>query len=140
MMRLSASKLPLRVETVARGLPSGGNTAVNSAAMLRALKDRKYEQVLDEYADMVEANIEPDSVMLNALVEAKASGGAADAIAAKLQAAQAAHTNLHDLVEMQKTVKYRDSSALFTPATPAHRRAEAQVAALAAEMAMLGGA
>ena len=75
-----------------------------------------------------------------ALVEAKASGGAADAIAAKLQAAQAAHTNLHDLVEMQKTVKYRDSSALFTPATPAHRRAEAQVAALAAEMAMLGGA
>lgn len=74
-----------------------------------------------------------------ALVEAKASGGAADAIAAKLQAAQAAHTNLHDLVEMQKTVKYRDSSALFTPATPAHRRAEAQVAALAAEMAMLGG-
>ena len=75
-----------------------------------------------------------------ALVEAKASGGAADAIAAKLQAAQAAHTNLHDLVEMQKTVKYRDSSALFTPATPAHRRAEAQVAALVAEMAMLGGA
>ena len=74
------------------------------------------------------------------LVEAKASGGAADAIAAKLQAAQAAHTNLHDLVEMQKTVKYRDSSALFTPATPAHRRAEAQVAALAAEMAILGGA
>ena len=44
------------------------------------------------------------------------------------------------IVEMQKTVKYRDQSSLWVPATPAHRRAEAQVAALAAEMAMLGGA
>ena len=43
MMRLSASKLPLRVETVARGLPSGGNAAVNSAAMLRALKSPALE-------------------------------------------------------------------------------------------------
>ena len=59
-------------------------------------------------------------------------------LAAKLEAAQTAHTSLHDLVEMQKGVVGRDGAPLFVPATPAYRRCEAQAAALAAQLKMLG--
>jgi len=40
--------------------------------MMRAIKDRQYEQVLNEYDDMVLAGVVPDTLILNCLVEAKA--------------------------------------------------------------------
>ena len=43
--------------------------------MMKALKDRDYEQVLNEYDDMVEAEVVPDTLILNCLVEAKAHSG-----------------------------------------------------------------
>ena len=39
------------------------------------IKDRDYEQVLNEYDDMVEAEVVPDTLILNCLVEAKAHSG-----------------------------------------------------------------
>ncbi len=72
------------------------------------------------------------------LVEAKASGRASDELAARLAAAHAAHGSLLDLVEMQKGVVGRDGTALWVAATPAFKRAEAQVAALMTQMEVLG--
>lgn len=66
------------------------------------------------------------------LVEAKASGRPTAEVAARLEAAIAAHANLDEIVERQKTIK-----ALWVPASPAFKRTEAQVATLAAQMAML---
>lgn len=40
--------------------------------MLRAIKDRQFEQVLNEYDDMVLAGVKPDTQVLNCLIEAKA--------------------------------------------------------------------
>ena len=40
--------------------------------MIRAIRDRDYEVVLNEYDDMVEAGVAPDTLTLNCIVEAKA--------------------------------------------------------------------
>ena len=40
--------------------------------MMRAIKDRQFEQVLNEYDDMVLAGVKPDTLIMNCLVEAKA--------------------------------------------------------------------
>ena len=40
--------------------------------MMRAIKDKDYELVLNEYEDMVNAGVAPDTTILNCLVEAKA--------------------------------------------------------------------
>ena len=69
------------------------------------------------------------------LVEARAStraGGAAE-LAARLESAVAAHRNVDEIVEREKTIK-----TLWSPATPAYTRAETLVTTLAAQMEMLG--
>lgn len=66
--------------------------------------------------------------------EARALGSAVGEVAAKLKAAEAAHASLLGIVEQEKTIK-----GLWVPATPAYNRAEAQVAALTAQMEMLSG-
>ena len=56
-------------------LAAGGKSHPSAAfrvKMMRAIKDRDFEQVLNEYDDMVEAGVAPDTLTLNCLVEAKA--------------------------------------------------------------------
>lgn len=57
--------------------PAASNTASSSSdsyrvKMMRAMKDKEYERVLDLYDDMVNANVTPNTLTLNCLVEAKA--------------------------------------------------------------------
>ena len=67
--------------------------------------------------------------------EARAGGSraAASEVASRLEAARHAHDSRLGIVEQQKTIK-----GLWVPATPAYKRAEAQVAALTSQMEMLG--
>lgn len=68
------------------------------------------------------------------VIEAKASGRAGGDLVSRLEAAEARYATLNGIVEQEKTIK-----GLWVAATPGYKRVEAQVAALTAQMEMLGG-
>jgi len=70
------------------------NTALFRSRMLRALKDRRYDQILNEYELMLEANVSPDMLALNCIVEAKAHSHGASLAEETLQVMLSAHAEL----------------------------------------------
>ena len=59
-------------ESAAASATSNKQASSFRNTMMRAIKDRQFEQVLNEYDDMVLAGVKPDTLIMNCLVEAKA--------------------------------------------------------------------
>jgi len=93
----SAESTPAATNTVATSFRGGAAlhpSTTYRVKMLRAIKERDFELVLNHYDDMVEAGVTPDILTLNCVIEAKAHNQGTVAARDTLQLLLSQHESL----------------------------------------------